>query len=513
MNYLMTIIFAALFMLSCGKKNKATDSEVKNSYWQEEAWNYRDDDADGITNEEEIKRGTHPELINPPDLSSFNLSNVSFYINGKNTLVNEQSLIFEIDHRPINQYFLSIMSSLTNKGELPFQSYLFKKEHVSVQTASSFLLPNVLQLKPRINLNYLNFLKKKYYTKKIDTSFIRNNPEIQCNITLNFPANLKSEKWTKIEGELQWGGKTVPWKWTKEQDSQNNWQITINSKEWLNVLLDKSTILFTIKNWEISTPIGLRSFDQKSLENLTPFYVLSTVDSKGGWYNTKYPLPAETIIKRPTENNDSKPWLFLRLENTQNTLSTYWLKELGEDENGWIDNGSPLKWSHRRFDEDLEYIALPPHKMIKSLKIHVASEVYQYKTLQDPINTATNTGQFPCVSEYPVFPPQTVVHIDNVISLDRMFDEIHINNLPLRELINSKIYLTLNYSNNNEISSLILNWPSSFQWNQFSIKGLERHKRLIKLGDTIAECGKTIDSSNKYWPIYRAETLHFEWLP
>lgn len=58
--FLFLIILFSYFLISCGKNNHQESSTSKSSYWETKAWDYLDDDADGITNGDEIKSGSHP---------------------------------------------------------------------------------------------------------------------------------------------------------------------------------------------------------------------------------------------------------------------------------------------------------------------------------------------------------------------------------------------------------------------------------------------------------------------
>lgn len=500
-----SLILALLFtLINCGKSNNTPPTSTNKNFWKDEAWEHFDDDADGVNNADELKLGTHPELINPPNLSGFALSNVIFYQKEIRSQLNPKPFHFVIDNRPINRFFYSVLSPLSKKGQIPFQSYQFQHEHASIQTSSSYLMPNVFLLRPKIDPAYLEFLKENFYDKHVfkDTTL-----SINCSLTLNFPANLNQEKWTKIEGEFKWGDKTIPWKWNKDQTSQTNWQITLDAKDWLSVIQDQQPLVLTIHNWEISTPAGNRSFNETSLAKLTPFYIINSKGSESGWYNTQYPLPAESIVNRPTENNYIRPWYFLRLENITESSNSYWLKELSDEELELFENGKSLQWSKHRMQDDLAYLPLPPHSIIRGLKMKISSQKYTYSINQNPINTPT--GKLKCYSSYPKFSEKMTTSTQTNINLERFLKGIMINRTPLRELINSQFYLTFEYAKNNQISALILNWSDKFKWIEFSIAGLNNEKNTIRLNSV---CTSLVDSSDKYWPIYKEEQLNFEWL-
>jgi hypothetical protein len=265
------------------------------------------------------------------------------------------------------------------------------------------------------------------------------------------------------------------------------------------ILEDQLPIFFTIHKWEVITPIGSKTFEEKLLSSLTPFYVMTTRGAEAGWYNPKFPLPAEAIVNRPTENNSTLPWYFLKLENIEESSSSYWLKELHEQEHNWLENTQSLKWTILRLEDDLEYLPLPPHRTINALKIYINSEKFLYSLEQNPIKV--KTGKLTCAAHYPKFSKSLPTRTESHIQLERFLRSIYINKLPLQELINSKIYLKFEYSNEGAITSLILNWTKDFNWHEFSMLGLKHENNIIKIGG----CTHIVDSDNKFWPIYKVK--------
>lgn len=511
-NLYLYILISSLFLLlqSCGK-NKQQSAVKSSSYWQEKGWDYLDNDADGISNADEIKVGTHPELITAPNLKNFAISNINFFIKGNSEKLNARPLQMENRENDANIFLYKLFAPISRDGELPFQSFEFKKEHVTLLSEHTFRLPHIGLIQPKPDAAYLQFLKNYFYNKNTEETKFQGVKTIQARLTLNFATNLNQGPWQKIEGQFIWGENTIPWTWEKSKTSQVHWQIEVSIDQWLEVIKRNNSAQFHILRWEVSTPNGVRSFDQKYLSTLTPFYVISSNGSEAGWYNTNYPLPAEIIIKRPTENHFSSPWYFLKLENTKDKTSSYWLKELTDNEVESIQTGKSFKKSLIHNQEDHNFLELPPNSSVNALKISMKSVKYIYpKYVHHKMVPHYQGNQ--CASFYPDFSPHNPSEVIHSLNVNRLLERIVINSIPLRELINSHIYLTFEYDQNN-VRSLVLHWDKSFIWKEFTIQGLKHDIHRIEFNHKEGPiCDLIIDSPNRNWPMYKSEEIFLEWI-
>lgn len=511
MKILFLCSILTFFCFSCAKKKPS--NEIKsNTYWQEQAWDYSDDDGDGISNASELKQGTHPELISPPDIKGFTLSNIIFFDKKNDKKLFHLPLRFIIDDQSAHQFLYSAIIPPAIRGQFPFQSYQFDKEHIILQSTDTYIAPNVFHMVPKIDKNYLNFMSTLFYERKSIGSKFNPDEAVHVSLALNFPSNLSLNSWQKIRGTLTWGDQIIPWEWTKEQASQINWQIQLTGKDWIDSMKNRRPIKLIISDWEIATPIGNRTIDQNFLNQLTPFYVLSSKGFESGWHYSRAPLPADHIVNRPTKDASTSPWYFFRLDNTDKKKQTYWLKELSHHEDDWLQNIDSLKWSSSRYDHDVNFLPLPPHENIRSLKMKIWTTIYNHKALQVPV--LENVNGKPCKLHYPVFDPNTAVINTTAMDLGRMLNGIIINKKPLRELIKSEIALTFENSDEDSesYSSITLNWDKNFKWDEFSLRGLENeYFRVIIHPNELKVCPELIDSPNKRWPQFKHETFHFEW--
>ena len=106
---LIFFMFISVLCISCGK-NKSSAPSSKSSYWENKAWDYYDDDADGVTNADELKAGTHPELINVPKMKNFTITNVFFFLKSESEKLNTSPLRFEVQNSDANLFLYKILA-------------------------------------------------------------------------------------------------------------------------------------------------------------------------------------------------------------------------------------------------------------------------------------------------------------------------------------------------------------------------------------------------------------------
>ena len=311
-------------------------------------------------------------------MHNFALSNVFFYLKPGDTKLNSRPLTFEVQNFDANKYLFNTLSPMSTSGALPFESYEFRKEHFTLLTQSTFHKPYTRLMYPKIENSYLNLLNTFFYNREVDTNRFTDAKNIFVSFSLNFSSKLNAGTWSKISGEITWGNNTIPWTWTKNETSQLHWQTEINVTDWIATMNRSVPLELKILEWHVETPYGVKIFNQEYLDTLTPFYVLSSSDVIAGWHNPRYPLPAEAISQRPTNSVTSAPWYFFKIENTDRSQTSFWLKEQVEDEIEWIKNPVPLKFEISRTPEDQKYLPLPLNPSIRSLKIHFKTQKYIY---------------------------------------------------------------------------------------------------------------------------------------
>jgi hypothetical protein len=509
---LFIVLCYTLSLISCGK-NKSGNPTSKSSYWETKSWDYYDDDADGVPNADELKAGTHPELINAPNMKNFTITNAYFFLKSEAEKLNTSPLRFEVQNSDANLFLYKTLSPLTTSGTTPSESYEFQKEHFTLISSEKFREPHISFMLPKIDSSYLKTLQKYFYSQELESNRFKNAKNIHATFSLNFSTDLNLGPWSRIQGELKIGDKIIPWMWSKGATSQLHWQTEIALAHWHSIMQRNSALELKILEWEVETPMGKRTFNQDNLKTLTPFYVLSSNGLEGGWHNPKYSLPAEQIIRRPTNSQETLPWYFFKLETPEKTHSSFWLKELSEEELEWIKDQRTLNFTHIRSDDDQKYLSLPPYKGIRSLKMNLHSVKYVYPKYVYHVYIPSSSGNSAvnCTSAYPEFNPKNATENIPWINLDRILNSFIINSIPLKELIKTHIYLSFEY-NNNKISSVTLHWDENFIWRDFTILGLKHETFFIEFDPVNGPiCPNIRESNNRYWPQYKSEEISFEW--
>lgn len=497
--YNFIILMVLVIFNSCGR-DKTNSSKHDTQYWDDKRWYNFDDDKDGHTNEEELKNGTNPEIINAPDFSGFTLVDVTLISKLQDSYALKEPLVFETSSMPFFQYYYQSTSKDFLKGKYFFERQYFKSEHLVIQTPQPPPSPNVFILQPQINKGLASINKTFFYENLRAENKILNEELFSLKLTLNFPTTLQEGPYTKIHGEIKVGDKRIPWEWSKHDVTQVHWQIDIEAGLLEKLLTFREFITLHVLNWEILQPFGRKKFDIGSMADFRSFYILSSKGIEAGWYDEKEILPVEKIISRPTLAQSSLPWSFIKLEPQNDYLPSYWLVEHSAPNN--------MTWKLFLSDEDQQNLSLPPSPQVRGLKI-------SGKTVLD-IGTRDMEPRYHeiekiCYVTYPGLLEKRKLGETNRILIKNIAENFIINGNKLGDSLGS-IY-TITYEKKGESSaptSITLYWPRSFHWYNFSIRGLKHDTFSIKL-DNPGKC-RNENTYSTIFPNYISRDFTFEWI-